>query len=272
MKYVDIIMPVYCEKERVKTAIDSIVSQTFQNWRLIICDDGSTDGTFEVIKEYELAYPKKIIVLRNEKNKGIVFTLNRMLEKCNSEYVARMDADDISVSERLEIQFNFLNEHSELAMVGSSIYKFDENGIFATVEYPESPKKTDFLWNNPFVHSTIMIRRNVLEKIGKYIDIPRTKRCEDYDLWMRLYQFGYKGQNIQKPLLLYYEGRDAYKKRKMKYRISEARTRLYGFKQLHLLPKGLIYAIKPFVVGIIPINIVKRIKKYRNKKKDVKRI
>ena len=145
--------------------------------------------------------------------------------------------------------------------MGANIIKFDEEGIFGSYQYPERPTKMDFLWNSPFAHPSVMIRKEILDRVGGYLDKPRTKRCEDFDLWMRLYEAGYKGYNIQKPIFEYYEGRNSYGKRKFKYRIAEMRTRIYGYHRLGLMPKGALYAVKPLIVGLIPKCILAGIRK-----------
>lgn len=261
MANVDVIMAAYNEEMRVSISIESILTQTYTDWRLLICDDGSKDRTFEIISEYALMYPGKIIALKNNINKGLTYTLNKLISMSNAKYVARMDADDKSRPDRLLKQVSFLDANMEYAMVGTAVEKYDENGFFARTIYPEKPDKKSFLWNSPFAHPTIMIRKDVIKDLNGYKDESRTLRCEDYDLWMRLYAKGYKGYNLQEPLFEYYEGRYSYNKRKFKYRISEMRTRYYGFKKMNLLPGGLIYVIKPLIIGIIPNQFIAYIKK-----------
>lgn len=261
MAKIDVILPVYNAEKVIVDAIESIFNQTFSDWRLIVCDDGSADNTVKILIDYERKYPDKVVALINKENKGITYALNKMLRRTNAKYIARMDADDKSRPDRFEKQLMFLEKNSEYAIVGSSIMKFDENGEFALRRYPEKPEKKDFLWNSPFAHPSIMIRKEVIDLLGGYWDKKRTQRCEDYDLWMRLYAADYKGYNIQEPLLEYYEGRNSYGKRKFRYRIAEMKTRLFGYKRLGLLPLGLVYACKPLLVGMIPRFILVKMRK-----------
>jgi glycosyltransferase EpsE len=256
MSLIDIIMGAYNEEKTIARAIDSILNQSMTDWRLLVCDDGSKDHTVEILRQYESKHPDKIVVYENDRNRGLTFSLNRLIGESDAKYIARMDADDVCDSMRLEREFAFLEEHSDYAMVGSAINKFDDEGIFATVKFPEKPQKKDLLWNNPFAHPTIMIRANVLKSLCGYSDLPRTLRCEDYDLWMRLYEIGQKGYNIQDSLLNYYEGKSSYKKRKFKYRLAEARTRLDGYRRNGLMPLGIVYALKPIFVGLVPRSIL----------------
>ena len=260
MACVDVIMAAYNDEKRICAAIESILAQTFEDWRFIICDDGSKDNTYYVISRYAEKYPQKILVMRNEENKGLTFTLNRLIKETTAKYIARMDSDDRSKPKRLEQQVYFLDYHSEYAMVGTNVEKFDENGVFSVSRYPEKPDKKSFLWNSPFAHPSIMIRQEVLNILNGYNDKPRTYRCEDYDLWMRMYEKGYKGFNIQEPLLEYYEGKDSFRKRKFKYRITEMKTRWIGFLRLGLFPIGLLFMLKPLIVGLLPRGLLLEVK------------
>lgn len=264
MARVAVIMGVYNEEKKLIGAIESVLAQSFQDWILLVCDDGSSDGSRSILEDYKNRYSDKIVLFRNERNRGLTYCLNKMIKNTNAEYIARMDADDVSRQDRLHRQVEFLDQNKEYAIVGTSIAKYDENGIFAKTIYPKEPNRKSFLWNSPFAHPSIMIRSDILKELKGYKDEPRTLRCEDYDLWMRLYEKGYKGYNIQDTLLEYYEGRNAYKKRKYKYRIAEMKTRYYGYKKLGLLPQGLPFVVKPLLVGVIPGVVVKNIKAIKN--------
>ena len=265
---IDIIMGVYNEEKTIKRAVDSIINQSIGNWRLLICDDASVDTTANILYDYAKLYPEKIYVYKNDTNRGLAYCLNKLIHITKAKYIARMDADDFSMENRLEIEKKFLDENLEYAVVGSAINKFDDTGVFATVMYPETPVKENLLWSSPFAHPTIMIRRSVMLELGGYRDIAATVRCEDYDLWMRFFEEGYKGYNIQKPLLYYFEGRLSYVKRKFRYRLNEVRIRVEGYKRNRLLPVGYFFAIKPILVGLMPIGIIKKITYKGKKKKD----
>ena len=113
MPKVSIIMGIYNCAPTLPEAIDSILAQTFSNWQLILCDDGSADSTYAVAKSYQERFPDKIVLLQNERNMGLNHTLNRCLQKADGEYVARMDGDDVSLPTRLEKEATFLDEHPE---------------------------------------------------------------------------------------------------------------------------------------------------------------
>ena len=261
MPKVSVIMGVYnsANKQMLVDAIESILNQSYEDFEFIICDDGSTDDTYVFLKEY-IKKDKRCKLIKNNKNCGLAYSLNHCLSVAKGEYIARMDADDISEQTRFEEEVKFLQENSDYSIVGTAINLFDEKGIFSKKILPEKPSKYNMLMNAPFVHPSVMIRALALKKIGGYRVAKETKRCEDYDLWMRMFAAGEKGYNIPKVLFNYREDRISYKKRKYKYRIDEAKVRYKGFKMLGLLPKGYLYVVKPLVIGLLPQKFISRIK------------
>ena len=112
-KKVSIIMGIYNCASTLPEAIDSIINQTYNNWELIMCDDGSVDNTYEIADKYRNQYPKKIVLLKNEKNMGLNYTLNECLKHSSGEYIARMDGDDLSLPTRLEKEVAFLENNTQ---------------------------------------------------------------------------------------------------------------------------------------------------------------
>ena len=126
---ISVIMGIYnCEKT-LDESIESIINQTYRNWELIMCDDASSDNTLSIARRYESLYPKKIKVIENKRNLSLAPTLNRCLEFATGKYIARQDADDISLNNRLEIQLNFLEDNKGYDLVGSQMISFNENGV-----------------------------------------------------------------------------------------------------------------------------------------------
>lgn len=264
---VSIIMGVLNAQSRVIEAIESIQKQSFENWEFIICDDGSTDDTYNVVCEIAKV-DKRIIPVKNEKNMGLARTLNKCIELSNGEYIARMDDDDYSYSFRLERQVDFLDNNKDYDFVSSCVDIYDGNDVTHKETRPEFPTKEDFMWNSPFVHPATMFRAQKLKQVGGYRFAKETRRAEDYDLFMRMYSQGMKGYNFQTSLLRYYVNQEAMKKRRYRYRIDEMKVRYKGFKLLNLGPKSMIYTVKPLIVGLIPKgSIIKLQKKYYKEKK-----
>jgi len=245
-------------------SMQSIISQSLKEIEIIICDDGSSDGTYDLLLEYANK-DDRIKLLRNGTNKGLDYTLNKCLAVSRGKYIARHDIDDISELERLSIEVNFLEKNREFAFVGSNVLLFDENGVYAERKLPEYVRREDFLFNNPFIHGSLLLKRNCLLDVGGYRNVWWTLRNEDYDLWMTLYVRGYKGYNIQKSLYRFLEDKNAAKRRKYRYRINECIVRINGFRNLKMLWKNLHYVIKPLIVGLLPIGLIRYLQHMRER-------
>lgn len=262
---VSVIMGIYkmASKESiVKLAIDSILNQTYKDFEFIICDDGSDDGTYELVQNL-IKKDDRVILIRNEKNRGLAYSLNHCLSIAKGKYIARMDADDISMPNRFEKQVKFLDEHLEYAVVGCNMLYINENGIWGNRVLAEKPIKDSFLFTSPFAHPTVIMRKEILDLLNGYKVEKITRRLEDYDLFMRLYANGYKGYNMQEFLYQFREDNDAFKRRAYKYRWDEVQVRYRGFKALGLMPKKFLYVIKPLIVGLIPQKILAKLRGFR---------
>lgn len=252
MVEVSVIMGVCnCEKT-LSDAIESIMGQTYPAWKLIMCDDGSEDGTYSVALRYAKWNPDKMILLRNEKNMGLNCALNRCLQYADGAYVARMDGDDISHPERLEREASFLDSHPEYAVVSCPMIYFDEDGAWGRGTEHGEVKATDFIRGTPFCHAPSMVRREALAAVGGYSTDRRTLRAEDYDLWFRMYERGFKGYNLPDPLYRMRDDQKAYHRRKLKYALNEAYVRYTGYRRLKLPISAYFYVARPVLVAVLP--------------------
>lgn len=248
---VSIIMGIYnCEKT-LKDAIESICSQTYTRWKLIMCDDGSTDGTYSVAKKYADQY-ENIELYVNKKNMGLNYTLNRCLKYADTEYIARMDGDDISLENRLQKEIEFLDHHPDYAIVSTAMISFDESGDWGIYKNPENPSYHNFLIRSPFCHAPSMVRKEAYEAVGGYTVDKKLLRMEDIHLWTKMYAKGYKGFNLQEPLYKMRDDRNATNRRKYKYRINEAYVRHLVVKYLHLPFYYNLFMLRPLIVGLVP--------------------
>lgn len=265
---VSVIMGVYnCKNHQLlRKSVQSIIRQTYENWEFIICNDGSTDDTLIELKQLE-QMDTRIHLLSYEKNVGLSHALNTCINASNGMYIARQDDDDISESTRFTKQVDFIQKHPEYQIVGGNAVVFDDNGTWGRFSVPEKPDKNSFLWNSPFIHPVTMMNGQALKQAGGYRLAHETRRCEDYDLFMRMYGMGMRGYNIQEELYQYKMDNSPIKKhRPMKYRIDEAIVRYKGYKQLGMLIRGIPYILKPIVIGLIPNVVFRRIEKNRYRK------
>lgn len=258
-------MAVYNCERTLEVAINSILNQTFTNFEYIICNDGSTDNSLSILKNYK-NQDSRIIIIDKQQNQGLSIALNDCIKKSQGIFLARMDGDDISKPHRFQTQIDFLENHPEYAFCGSSVEIFDETGIWGQRITIEKPQKLDFLSVSPFVHPSIMFRAKIIKDIGLY-KVENIGRSEDYELFMRLYTNRDYGYNIQEILLSYREDKYNLAKRKIKYLLIESKIRYNGFKNLQLFPKALPYIIRPIVLALIPKPLRQALHKLRYKKR-----
>ena len=253
MPKISVLMSVYNCEATVKNSIDSIISQTFTDWELIICDDGSKDNTYKLLQEIAKEEPR-IVLIHNARNKGLSYSLNCCLKISKGLYCARMDGDDLCDPQRFEKQVNFLDKNSEYDFVSTRMTRFDEYGTYQVPKPAESysPSKKDFIKGSPFCHAPVMVRKSAYNAVEGYRDIPQTLGVEDYDLWFRFYAKGYKGYILQEPLYHMFDGKGAAKRRTFKRRMNEAWVRKNGYRMLKIPLIYRIYILKPIIIGLIP--------------------
>lgn len=257
MNKVSIIMGIYNCEATLSEAIESILRQTYQEWELIMCDDGSTDSTYNVAEQYRERFSDKIILLKNSENKGLNYTLNKCLKAATGEYIARMDGDDISLSERLEKEVNFLDTHPEYAIVSTPMIFFDENGDWGRSYSIEKPQKNDFIKHSPvFCHAPCMIRKNAYLDVKGYTVDKRMLRFEDVNLWYKLYSKGYIGYNLSEPLYKMRDDINAVRRRSLKSRMNGVYVTFVGFRLFkfpwYMYSYVVLDFIKHLIKGIIP--------------------
>lgn len=199
MPKISVILPVYNASAFLKKAIDSIILQTYTDWELIVINDGSTDNSEEIILSYT---DKRIKYYNNETNLGLITSLNKAILLCSGEYIARMDADDISLPERFTKQINFLDKNRDYAMCGSFAQIIDslDNITGKIIHVTDNDYlKVNLLFSVPFVHPSMMIRSDIFNEAlfdKEYL------HAEDYDLWTRISK-NHKVANIPDFLLKY---------------------------------------------------------------------
>jgi glycosyltransferase involved in cell wall biosynthesis len=201
---VSVLMSVYNGDRWLKEAIESILRQTFTSWEFIIIDDASDEPTQQILRNY--ADHKQVKIFRNETRQGLTKNLNTGIMHCKGDYIARMDADDISQPERLQKQAFFLLQNPDISAVGAFIEFIDETGN-NTGTWPDDRKantkekiKALLPWKNCLAHPAMMVRKRVLQQFP-YNETQT--HSQDWDLWLRLSANRKIIDKIPETLLLY---------------------------------------------------------------------
>lgn len=250
---ISVIMGIYNCEYTLAEALDSLLAQTYQGFKVIMCDDGSKDNTAEVAQSYVDRYPGKFILIRNERNMGLNYTLNYCLEYADTEYVARMDGDDISLPERFAKEIEFLDKHPNIAIVSTPMIYFDETGEFRVGggggRYPD---KNDFIKGTPFCHAPCMVRIEAYKAVDGYSVDPKLLRVEDYHLWFKMYAKGYRGYILPEPLYKMRDDRNAIIRRTWRNRMNEFRVRRLCYSVLGVPLYKRVWMFRSLLVGLLP--------------------
>ncbi len=217
---ITILMAIYNCAPTLPEAIDSLYAQTYKNFKLVLCDDGSTDDTYKV-------------------------------EYADTEYIARMDGDDISLPTRFEKQIHFLDNNPEYAVVSSPMIYFDESGDWGVGKADPTPGIESFKTGSPHTHAPCMIRTEVMKKVDGYTVSSSLNRGQDYYLWYKIYKAGYRGYNLQEPLYKMRDDENAFTRRTFKNRIIASGNKYRVLKGLGL-KYSLLYSFRPIIKAFIP--------------------
>lgn len=198
---VSIIIPAFNAEEYLGESILSIIQQSYQDWELIIINDGSVDNTAAIIEDFAQK-DNRIIALENETNKGLVFTRNKGLKKAKGELIANLDSDDIAFPNRIAIQVEFFKKHPNYVLIGSGCELIDDKGnkIGEEKRVVENEKLESLLvFSNYFINSSVMFRSSTLNEVSYDENI---HLAEDYNFFVKLSTYGKIG-NINQPLIRY---------------------------------------------------------------------
>lgn len=198
---VSVIIPCYNAEKYVEQAVRSIMTQTYKNLEILITDDCSTDSSFAILQKLAKE-DSRIKLFKNEQNQKIVRTLNTLVERANGKYIARMDADDISLQKRIEKQVEFMEANPDIAICGTNAWHIDEaNRVISKSHLPIYNSEIQLFKNfaNPFYHPSVVIRSSVLKEC---LYDEKFLLAEDYDLWIRILAKR-KGSNLRNRFLYY---------------------------------------------------------------------
>ena len=200
---ISVVLPAYNSAEFISEAIESILNQTFTDYEFIIIDDGSKDGTSDVVEKFK---DQRILLIKQE-NMGLAKTLNKAIfEVARAPLIARQDHDDISKATRLEKQYQFMRQNPDCVLLGTraEIWVDDvPSDRFHDHPLEDAQLRFDLMFDNPFVHSSVMFRRETVVAVGGYAT-KNDRQPEDYELWSRLSRVG-TVSNLEERLLIYRE-------------------------------------------------------------------
>ena len=261
MVRVSVIVSVFNGAEVICSALDSIKNQIFRDWECIICDDGSTDNTWEIVRDFTKQGEERFVCIRNQENRGPAYARNRCIEAASGEYIAIQDADDISLPERFAKQVEFLDANRGVSAVGTySILMNDAGEKWGINKPPRIPVKESWIKGPQVIHASTMIRKEDLLHVGKYDETLR--KAEDYDLWIRFLEKGYRIETI--PEILYCICSDifAYGRKGMDVRIKEVIVRYRTMNKLSIPCYYAVYLLKPIFLGAFPSGLLRRYHHY----------
>lgn len=205
---VSIVMAVYNGERFLRPTIDSILSQTYEDFEFLIVNDGSTDKTESIVKEY---CDDRVILINNDRNIGQTASLNNGFHNARGKYIARTDAGDISLPERLLKQYQYLESHPDVDILGTAAFQYDMTGNFrGSVFMPNGPSAIlqRIFFACPVVHVSVMMRRDRILQLGGYDESYRI--LADYGLWTRALQHGYRFWNLKDVLTGYLVDPDSF--------------------------------------------------------------
>ncbi len=261
---ISVIMGVYCQKissDLLSRSISSILEQSWNNFELIICDDGSCEEAKALIDKFA-DQDARVRLVRGQEKILLSEKLNVCLAAARGAWIARMDDDDYSYPQRFQKQMDFLQNHPEIDFIGCNVrYQTEAGSIFSN--FPENPTPKDFLFSMPYIHPTLIFRRECLDAVDGYSEASVCKLCEDFDLLLRLYQKGFHGANLKECLFDYSLIGTERRRRTFAHRLNEVKMRYKRFGDLHLLPGAFPFVIKPLLVGILPTGILNVVRRFR---------
>lgn len=262
---VSVIMSEYNTDEKLlKEAIKSILEQTYRNFEFIIVDDNGKNNVQKIVGEFN---DNRIKVLKNDRNCGLVYSLNRAIKESNGKYLIRMDTDDFSYKDRIEKQVDFMEQHPEYAVAGTRVDYYDGVNVFAETEFcGEVTKEILLRGSSSITHPSVIMRKEIIGSVGSY---QYYNRCEDYALWIELILNGYRLCVMKEKLLRYHLSLNDYSKRKLSTRKGFFKLLKEKYKKLN--PSNMQYCLllfKTFIAGIIPYKIMAKYHKYKYKIKE----
>lgn len=234
----------------LRASIESILNQTFKDIEIIIVDDCGRNDLSSIVKEYK---DKRIRIIKNDENIGLVKSLNKAIAVSKADILARMDTDDVADENRLEEQYNFMINHEEYSVVGTLANEFSKNNTTGVLGKPGEKTAKSLAYGDSIIHPSVMMRKKDIQSVGGYKNY---KRAEDLSLWFELAMKGFRLFVIDRVLLNYRVNEEDYSKRKFKTRRGEIKARLHYYHLTKAPVLAYLVIIKSIVSSILPTRIV----------------
>jgi len=268
---VSIIVACYNAEKFIDLCFQSLLDQTYQNFEIVVCDDGSKDNSYEKLLEWKRK-DDRIVVLRNESNLFAAETRNRCFKASRGSYFLIQDVDDVSKPHRLERLLEVLCDEPDIDFVSSRVETFHRNPEeidFTGRLGVEYPTRKNFLWDIPFFHPATLFTRRCIDDVNGYRVAEETRRGQDYDLFARLYAKGYRGKNIPDCLYLYRKDCANFARSSFKARLGVYKIRNQAFKDLGMMPWAYPFTWKPVLTYFVQ-QVRMLVFLFRIKRKEVK--
>jgi len=260
---ISVVMSVYNGERYLARGINSLINQTFTDWELIVCDDGSTDHTYRLLRQFS-QQDSRIRVLRNTGNRGLAYSLNRAIRLARSNILARQDADDTSDPQRFAVQYPFVLAHPEYAIVGTGWYNVDDLQRRYLARPKAELEAKDLVLDGGFMHPTWMMRKDRLAAVGFYTVNRYTRRDQDYHLVMKLYGRGLAMYNLPLPLYNYTADDATFRRTKNWRRVPGLMwIRFDGYRRNRLPWWQYIFVFKPLLKNLLPSWLTRAFYRYR---------
>jgi glycosyltransferase involved in cell wall biosynthesis len=253
--FVSVLMPAYNPGRFLREAVESVLAQTYPSFELVVIDDASKDGSFELLESYAARDPR-VRVFRQPQNSGIVAARNRAFQMArpDARYFAILDSDDVALPDRVQQQVAFLEAHPDHALVGGHTLIIDEHGAPLGIRrYPTDYARicSVIARYNPIAQPAVMLRRSVIEELGAYSqDFPR---CQDYELWLRIAS-RHPIANLDRPVIRYRISQSQGKRTHLRetLALTLALQRRWVWHRKFLRPQNLAYVALEHALMLMP--------------------
>ncbi len=257
MYEVSIIITAFNAEKYISDSISSILKQTFKEWIIIAVDDGSSDSTFDILNSFKTSLKSQFILIKNEKNLGINVSLNKALEKVNTPFFTRQDADDLSLPNRLEILINSLKQNTKYQFVSSRMRSINDEDLIFPINLKTYPNKSDFIVSLPYCNAPTLFRSLILKKVRFNPSKIYKKRFEDYEFFFQCISNNFYGFNVDDITYLVRQDLNYYSKILPSQRIVEAYLKFRIFFKFKISLINISHIFIPLIKIFIPTKIYK---------------